>query len=449
MSITLQGDQLDAFDSVIEFLFDREDTKCISGGSGTGKSVLISYIVQNILAKYKAMSTLMGLPVTIDKIVVLATTNSAANELEKKLHSLLSSNSGSVRTVHSYFGFRIEDDYSTGKTGVVGATDPNNHGFVLYNTLVIVDEASQLDGVIKRMMMRHLDSNSKLLLVGDKRQLLPVKGNMTTAFYQDNTTYLQTTRRTSHPALQALYAQLEQGVDHKSFAKINLLPGVIDWLSEDDAQEAIKEAFTTGTNSARVATYTDARSRVTNSYIRYVQGKPAEICVGDNLVVNSTGSARFPVGTPLTVTQLEPIEQKVFDDPQTLSYDNTPIIVPYRLAFVASGTSARKVAVPVDLDHFFNVMKFFAATKHWKAYFSLKKDFLDLRLPYAMTTYKLQGITTHTIFVDMTDLCSCKNQDTLARLLYVALTRASHRVVLYGSIPMRLRSLVEEITYTR
>ena len=129
MSYALQDDQLEAFDSVMEFMFANEDTKCISGGSGTGKSVLITYIVENLLTKCEDICKLMGLPVQIKKIVVLATTNSAANELESKLTANLPQSFVNllrtghrpilpVRTVHSYFHFKVEDDYATGNTGV-------------------------------------------------------------------------------------------------------------------------------------------------------------------------------------------------------------------------------------------------------------------------------------------------------------------------------------------
>lgn len=456
MSYALQGDQLEAFDSVMEFMFDSQDTKCISGGSGTGKSVLITYIVENLLTKCENLCKLMGVPVQIKRIVVLATTNSAANELESKLTANLSqsfinlmgtgySSIIPIKTVHSYFGFKVEDDYNTGNTGVVSMAD-DIPVFGLENTLVIIDEASQLDGVIKRMVMKHLSPTSKLLLVGDKRQLLPVKGTMTTAFYQPNTYCLTTTRRTNHPALQELYADLEQGVDTRSFAKIRLVPGVIDWLSEDEAQAAITETFQTAHHTARVATYTDARSRDTNAFIRHIQGSPPEICVGDTLVVNNSGVARFPVGTKVEVQYLGNVQDKYFQDNKPIDEGGAIIMVPYRNARIAAGNYQREVSVPVDIDHYFATIKYLAATKNWKSYFALKKEFLDLRLPYAMTTYKLQGITIPTIFVDMADLCSCKNKDTLARLLYVAMTRASERVVLYGSIPLRYRSLVEEVT---
>lgn len=456
MSYALQGDQLEAFDSVMEFMFDSQDTKCISGGSGTGKSVLITYIVENLLTKCEDLCKLMGIPVQIRKVVVLATTNSAANELESKLtvnlsQSLINSMSNGyssilpVKTVHSYFGFKVEDDYNTGNTGVVSMAD-NIPVFGLENTLVIIDEASQLDGVIKRMVMKHLSPTSKLLLVGDKRQLLPVKGTMTTAFYQPNTYCLTTTRRTNHPALQELYADLEQGVDTRSFAKIRLVPGVIDWLSEDEAQTAITETFQTAHHTARVATYTDARSRDTNAFIRHIQGSPPEICVGDTLVVNNSGVTRFPVGTKVEVQHLGFIQDRYFQDNKPIDEGGAIIMVPYRNARIVAGKYQREVSVPVDINHYFATIKYFAATKNWKSYFALKREFVDLRLPYAMTTYKLQGITIPTIFVDMTDLCTCKNQDTLARLLYVAMTRASERVVLYGSIPLRYRSLVEEVT---
>ena len=67
-------------------------------------------------------------------------------------------------------------------------------------------------------------------------------------------------------------------------------------------------------------------------------------------------------------------------------------------------------------------------------YFYLKNNFADLRIAYAGTAHKSQGSTYHTVYIDLSDLRVCRDPQELARLLYVAVSRATTRVVFYGSL---------------
>ena len=59
---------------------------------------------------------------------------------------------------------------------------------------------------------------------------------------------------------------------------------------------------------------------------------------------------------------------------------------------------------------------------------------MDLRPEDASTVHKSQGSTFDTVFIDLSDLSTCRQPDMAARLLYVAFTRARNRVVLYGKL---------------
>ena len=62
------------------------------------------------------------------------------------------------------------------------------------------------------------------------------------------------------------------------------------------------------------------------------------------------------------------------------------------------------------------------------------QNWLDLRDCYACTVHKSQGMTYHTTYIDLTDLSRYVNRKMLARLLYVATSRASDKVVFTGTI---------------
>lgn len=70
-------------------------------------------------------------------------------------------------------------------------------------------------------------------------------------------------------------------------------------------------------------------------------------------------------------------------------------------------------------------------SKAWRDCLSFKDCVICIDFPYAMTVHKSQGSTFNTVFVDTNDIAICANRnfDMYLKLTYVALSRASHKVV--------------------
>ncbi len=66
----------------------------------------------------------------------------------------------------------------------------------------------------------------------------------------------------------------------------------------------------------------------------------------------------------------------------------------------------------------------------WFNFWILKKYFADVRPAYAMTAHKSQGSTFENVFVDARDILANPNREEGLRCLYVAVSRASHNVIL-------------------
>jgi exodeoxyribonuclease-5 len=77
------------------------------------------------------------------------------------------------------------------------------------------------------------------------------------------------------------------------------------------------------------------------------------------------------------------------------------------------------------------------ARNHWKKYFEIKESWLDLRAVYASSVHKSQGSTYETVFIDLADIGANWDAISVARLMYVAVSRASKKVVCYGRLPNR------------
>jgi ATP-dependent exoDNAse (exonuclease V) alpha subunit len=60
----------------------------------------------------------------------------------------------------------------------------------------------------------------------------------------------------------------------------------------------------------------------------------------------------------------------------------------------------------------------------------MENQWVDLRGAYACTINKAQGSTFGSVYLDLDDISRCNNGETIARMLYVAVSRARHHVFL-------------------
>lgn len=65
---------------------------------------------------------------------------------------------------------------------------------------------------------------------------------------------------------------------------------------------------------------------------------------------------------------------------------------------------------------------------------ALKGFWIDLRPPYACTVHKSQGSTYDNVYIDLNDFKTIRDLSQLAKLLYVAMSRAKHKIYLTGDI---------------
>ena len=71
--------------------------------------------------------------------------------------------------------------------------------------------------------------------------------------------------------------------------------------------------------------------------------------------------------------------------------------------------------------------------KAWAQFFDMKNTYADIRPTYSVTVHKSQGSTFEVAFIDLDDISKNSNALEVARLLYVAMTRASKTVYITGN----------------
>lgn len=412
-----------------DFLLDPNATEFnISGPGGTGKTFLMSHLIDDTMPAYMETCSLMGAKPLYNEVIMTATTNKAAEVLAQATGRPTS-------TYHSFQGLIVKNDFKTGETNVV----PSKSFAVKKNKIIFVDEASMIDRQLLKYA-REGTHQSKLVFVGDASQLLPVKENKSPVYAGNIPThYLTEQMRTDKLELKALHQQLRDTVNGVTgFLPIKCIPGVIDWVQGEEMEKLVLEHFCNPTDS-RIVAYTNDQVINYNNFIREANGLTGEYKVSEKLVSNSA----VKVGTEdrLSIEQeVEVIDQdsstrmiRVVNDIELEVRDST--------LDLGYGGIVSDVPVPTDPDYFNKLVKWLGKDKNWEPYFRLKETIPDLRAMHSCTVHKSQGSSYDTIFIDANDLSSCRQPDMVARLLYVAVSRARNRVVFYGDLAQKYGGL--------
>ena len=411
------------------FLLDPNATEFnISGPGGTGKTFLMSHLIDDTMPAYMETCSLMGTKPLYNEVIMTATTNKAAEVLAQATGRPTS-------TYHSFQGLIVKNDFKTGETNVV-----QSKSFAIKkNKIIFVDEASMID---KRLLKyaREGTHQSKLVFVGDASQLHPVKENKAPVYAGNIPThYLTQQMRTDKPELKALHQQLRDTVNGiTGFLPIKCIPGIIDWVQGEEMEKLVLEHFCNHTDS-RIVAYTNDQVINYNNYIREANGYKGEYSVGEELVSNS--AVKLGVEDRLSIEQ----EVKLIDQDSSTRMvrvvNDIELEVRDSTLDLGYGGIVSEVPLPTDPDYFNRLVKWLGKDKNWEPYFRMKETIPDLRATHACTVHKSQGSTYDTIFIDATDLSSCRQPDMVARLLYVAVSRARCRVVFYGELAQKYGGL--------
>ena len=423
-----QGQQA-AADGFFDFLFSADKELIISGPGGVGKSFLMGYLIDEIMPRYEKMCSLLNQPVKYRDVHMTATTNKAAEVLAQ-------ATGRPCGTVHSFLGLKVTDDFSTG----VSKLSKTNNWKVHQRIILFVDESSMVDTTLLKYI-REAMLECKVVYVGDHCQLAPVMESKPPVFNQGLPMYVLTEpmRNNGQPALMNICQQLRDTVEQGTFNPIQIVPGVIDLLDDQQMFDELSRNFIDADFNGRILAYSNTRVLQYGDFIRKdVRHLPDEFVKGEHLINNAMfqrGKTAFSVEEEVTVTEV---------NSTTDFYEiEHGVRLEYRLCHLRSGFAVMPdVMVPVDRDHYTNLLKWYAKQKDWQKYYFLKNNFPDLRQRDACTVHKSQGSTYDTTYIDLENLSTCAQSEMGARLMYVAFTRARNRVVLYGDLTKRFGGLI-------
>lgn len=414
----LNQDQQAAFQDVIEFLNDpSRKMHRISGGPGTGKSFFIEAIAKDVLRHQS--------PKTCNTVAVTATTNKAAAVLKRSLMY--------VPTTYSFMNLRLMNDYTRGTQKIV----PHAAWKIHSHTLLIVDESSMVSKALWDYLNKGTDSSCKIIFVGDKDQLDPVKEYTSPVYTTPMSESLLKTpiRNSTQAALMDTVEKARQTVLTGKFFKIDHVPGVIDHINGAQTQGIIERLYDKETAHRRILCYTNQRALAYNTFVRQIRGYTEPYSIGE--ILSNNESAEIMDRTRLYSDQIVEVMDRGIPYENDTLVPGHPVLVLDLVVQDVETEVKYEVTVFADPQDRKNVMAYLSKQKQWDKFFRVKERFPDLRPIAASTTHKAQGSTYEDVLVDLTDIGKATQIDLAARLLYVALSRPKHRLFIRGELPER------------
>ena len=446
--IKLGEEQIDALKRLEEFVSGDERCITISGSAGTGKTTILREFIEYL--DDEEISYVLAAPTHKAKLVVEALTGNEA----QTVHQLLS-----LSPNIEIFAL----DYRE----LVFETSKTDSGFSMsmpYNGIVIVDEASMInDDLFQLLVDKCKSAKSKIVFVGDIKQIQPVKAKTTSkVFNLPNIITLTKVYRQQEdsPVLSVLSVLRDHALSefrtmegkHDSFNVFNS-PKDFILSAEPFLKESIK---TKNVLNCKILAYTNARVNSFNEVCRKVifekdsnkEFNKGEILTGydnfeydnykfwnslDYIVVNNPFkvSKRIPNFRDSVFGYNLELYDSVYKNTSTifvLSKENNPQTLT-NLASLIEGTRLKALDLKAKGKRTSDIWKrYFETINSFATSFNLfydnrviKKKTFDYG--YASTVHKSQGSTYNQVFVDIGNIGKQTDPEELRQLQYVAISR--------------------------
>ena len=438
-TVVLNAGQANASEVFTEFLIDDEQKYMIlNGPAGTGKSTLVESLIENANKRLKMLAVLQGKKSSQLSIINTATTNKAAAVLAAMIHA-------ETRTIHSRLGLTLYQNPRTGKETLRRGKNYEP----IYNSLIIIDEASY----ISEELFAEIDQGTldcKILLVGDKYQLAPV-GQVISVMDDLQCRQAELTEVMRHGGIIAESAANFRYTVQDIMAEMLLKPKAVpqtkfgDILVDGDKIKRVKgavfkkmveETFTDPNykaDDARILNWDNTTVQDYNRIIREMIGMPKQLTMDDVLITNKAvmtgGGVAYSADSPVTITEI--CEEKTLRG------------ITGRFVCLGSPTRFFLPDNPLEIAGLLAKMAIVAKRdRDWSDFYHVKNEWLDLRPNYASTVHKAQGSTYGKVFINLYSIGKCFIPSDVARMMYVAISRASDQVILFGELPPRYGGMI-------
>lgn len=423
--------QQEILNNLFLFLFSDETEFYLTGSAGTGKTTILKEI-SNIFQKYKDTCVLTDTQQIYKEILYTATTNEAVNVIKQILNV-------SAKTVHTAFSLQIKDNYNTGKKDLIIGANAKHR-----NKIIIIDESSMIDKNLYTMIIGSIQ-NCKIIFVGDKNQLLPIKSSFNLLSYSDNKNNLtEIIRSHNNKKLQDLSEILKNNVETKTVISLDQIQQYVPIINKKYLIDTIipNEFINTEHNNVFLS-YTNKAVETFNQYLRKKRGFTSPILNQGEIIINKNAYNCSLFGSCKSVKSFfkirKHLRQETFSFPLQDPIKKLPYIKNFNFDLIFDIYEAycnnaycnaivTQIEVVRDPTQLILAKKIEAKHKNWKTFFYLENHLGEFTFKDALTVHSAQGKTYDTVVIDYPTLMQCKQKETLIRLLYVAFTRASKNV---------------------
>lgn len=407
----LTQDQTNVLEAAKLMLLEDHPVLVVDGSAGTGKTTLIKEIL-NLWKSKQWAATLRLTNTRPKKIEVTATTNKAVDSLKQ-------ATGHECRTLHSFLKIKMQ----YGKP-VYPHVSP------ILNTLLIIDEYSYIDSALLDYLLKSVGKSSSIIFVGDHAQLAPVGSRkIPVAARGFPTIELKEQVRQETSVLKEVAESLKQYVLDGEFPELK--PDGKSFIHYEDNEnekfaDAMVEAFKNG--SARFLSFTNERTLEVSKFLFEELENRASYQEGDYMVNNKFfKGAMGSIKTDATV-RLTRVEQGMF----YVSHEIDGITVTDTIPGLYVDTTAFKnLFIPKDYKAHTHYTD---AKMQDNMRYAIDTTWVDFRPQYACTVHKSQGSTYDRVFLDLSDFANVSSSKSLARLLYVAMSRARKEIHVIGNL---------------
>lgn len=420
-SLTLTPDQQNAYGTFGRFLIDdQQSVLLLEGYAGTGKSTLVSYILEQYPKIISMIQLCNGgeIPKTHPvELCLSATTNKAAEALQSIVGPAYD-----VGTIQSRLGLMVHKNYVENKTSLI--VNPRAENDILTNKVIFIDEGSFLNYPVTNWFDRRTQ-NCKFFIIGDPAQLLDVGSKAPYIFNMGFPTARleEVVRQAKGNPIIDLATAFRHTVNTGKFFSFKPDGEHVAHMSRKDFDLAIEKEYKRhewNSSHSRILAWTNARVQEYNARVNHLRHGRTGFEPGDYAICNSY------VKNGKTTVKTDEVVRIAVMAPETAHG-----VAGYR---VSLRDKERGFFLPPSFEARKAKLKEARKAKDYPIVYDIEERWIDLRPAYACTINKSQGSTYDKVFIDLDDLKRCRHGNQLARMLYVAVSRARNQVIFTGDL---------------
>ena len=451
--MSLSPDQEACTTEFLRFLMKKDQHEMIiTAPPGCGKTYLTKHLLQKT-RDIGHMLTTIGFDKGQLALHVTATTNKAADVAQVMLQA-------PVQTIHSFIGVVPKMNFTTWKEDLSKA----KRFKVLAPMLVIIDEAGSVNSALLGFI-REACRHCKILYIGDDAQTAPVGEHFCPVFEQGIPTFTLYTNHRNPGAIGDLSNEMRKAVyttaevlrcdiaikelvrdelpvpqDMRDALRIarskvvfpEIVPNGYDVIKVDgDEFQAMVDydyqLVGRHVDDNKILAWRNDVVTEYNDYIRSLYTDDPYIVAGEQVITNKAitieGMMVASADSILYIT-------KACQDSQQMGVDGNWLTI----------NDNYDVFQPHDWKAVKALMKGYYKQRDYENYNIAKELFADLRPSHSCTVHKSQGSTYKKVCIDLSDIGSCFEANTVARMLNTAISRASEQLILFGELPLKYKS---------